>query len=165
MSDFTKFSGQGEVSTMEHVNRFLLQLGEAGNHDALRVRLFSLSLSGSAFAWFTTLPANSILYWADLERQFHQFFFSGITELKLTNLTALRQRNVESVVAFIQRLRDVKNRCYSLVLSDQQLADATFNGLLPHIKDKYASQEFESISQIVSRIIGETRSYESKKPF
>ena len=24
MSDFTKFSGQGEVSTMEHVNRFLL---------------------------------------------------------------------------------------------------------------------------------------------
>ena len=68
MPDFTKFSGQGEVSTMEHVNRFLLQLGEAGNHDALRVRLFSLSLSGSAFAWFTTLPANAILYWADLER-------------------------------------------------------------------------------------------------
>jgi len=30
MPDFTKFSGQGEVSTMEHVNMFLLQLGEAG---------------------------------------------------------------------------------------------------------------------------------------
>ena len=90
MSDFTKFSGQGEVSTMEHVNRFLIQLGEVGNKDALRVRLFSLSLSGSAFAWFTTLPANSILYWADLERQFHQFFYSGITELKLIDLTGLR---------------------------------------------------------------------------
>jgi len=87
MPDFTKFSGQGEVSTMEHVNRFLLQLGEADNQDALRVRLFSLSLSGSAFAWFTTLPANSILYWAALERQFHQFFYFGITELKLTDLT------------------------------------------------------------------------------
>jgi hypothetical protein len=85
MPDFTKFSGQGEVSTMEHVNRFLLQLGEAGNHDALRVRLFSLSLSGSAFTWFTTLPTNSILYWADLERLFHQFFFSEVTELKLTD--------------------------------------------------------------------------------
>ena len=90
MPDFTKFSGQGEVYMMEHVNRFLLQLGEAGNHDALRVRLFSLSLSGLVFAWFTTLPANSILYWADLERQFHQFFYSGITELKLTDLTGLR---------------------------------------------------------------------------
>ena len=62
MPNFTKFSGQEEVSTMDHVNKFLLQLGEAGNHDALRVRLFSLSLSGSAFAWFTTLPANFILY-------------------------------------------------------------------------------------------------------
>ena len=90
MPDFTKFSGQEDVSTKEHVNRFLLQLGEAGNHDALRVRLFSLSLSGSAFAWFTTLPANSILYWADLERQFHQFFYSGITELKLTDFDWLK---------------------------------------------------------------------------
>ena len=105
------------------------------------------------------------IIWADLEKQFHQFFFSGITELKLIDLTSLRQRNNESVAAFIQRLRDVKNRCYSLILSDQQLADAAFNGLLPHIKDKYASQEFESISQIASRMIGETRSYESKKPF
>jgi len=69
------------------------------------------------------------------------------------------------VAAFIQRFRDVKNRCYSLVLSDQQLADAAFNGLLPDIKDKYLSQEFESISQIASRITRETRSYESKKPF
>src|SRR6185503_17935979 len=55
--------------------------------------------------------------------------------------------------------------CYSLVLSDQQLADAAFNGLLQHIKDKYASHEFESISQITSRMTGKTRSYESKKPF
>ena len=39
------------------------------------------------------------------------------------------------------------------------------NGLLPHIKDKYASEEFESISYIASRMTGETRSYESKKPF
>ena len=129
---------------MEHINRFLLQLGEVDNQDALRVRLFSLSLSGSAFAWFTTLPANSILYWADLERQFHQFFFSGVTELKLTDLTGLRQKNDESVAAFIQKFRDVKNRCYSLVLSDQQLTDVAFNGLLPHIKDKYGSQKFEN---------------------
>jgi len=81
-----------------------------------------------------------LLYWADLEKQFHQFFFSGVTELKLTDLTSLRLRNDESVSAFIQRFRDVKNRCYSLVLSDQQLDDAAFQGLLPHIKEKYASQ-------------------------
>jgi len=52
----------------------------------------------------------------------------------------------------VQRLRDVKNKCYSLVLDDRQLADLAFQGLLPHIKDKYASQEFESLSNLVQRI-------------
>ena len=110
-----------------------MQCGEAGNQDALRVRLFSMSLSGSAFAWFTTLLANSILYWVDLEKQFQQFFYSGICEMKLTDLTSLRQINDESVAEFIQIFRGVKNRCYSLVLSDQQLAEVAFQGLLPHI--------------------------------
>ena len=41
--------------------------------------------------------------------------------MKLIDLTSLRQRNDESVAAFIQRFRDVKNRCFSLVLSDQQI--------------------------------------------
>jgi len=85
-----------------------------------------MSLSGSAFTWFTTLPANSILFWADLEKQFHQFFYSSMYEMKLTDLTNLRQRNNESVAAFIQRFRDVKNRCYSMVLPDQKLAEVAF---------------------------------------
>ena len=104
--DFTKFSRQGEVSTVEHINRFIIQCGEAAQHDALKVCLFSMSLSGSAFTWFTTLPANSIIFWADLEKQFHQFFYSGVEEMKLTDLTNLRQRNDESVAAFIQRCQE-----------------------------------------------------------
>jgi len=60
-----------------------------------------------------------MLSWSDLEKQFHQFFYSGVHEMKLTDLTNLRQRNNESVGAFIQRFRDVKNWCFSLVLSDQ----------------------------------------------
>ena len=92
----------------------------------LRVWLFSMSLSRSAFAWFTTLPAKSILYWADLEKQFHQFFYSGVCEIKLIDLTSLRLLNDEIVATFIQRFRDVKNRCYSLVLSNQQLAEVAF---------------------------------------
>ena len=109
------------------------------------------------------LPANSIIFWADLEKQFDQFFYSGIEEMKLIDLTSLRQRNDESVAAFVQRFRDVKNWCFSLVLSDQQLAEVTFQGLLPHIKEKYASQEFYSISQMANRMIGEARPYEQKR--
>ena len=38
-------------------------------------------------------------------------------------------------------------------------------GFCRTLKTKYTSQEVESISQIAARMTGETRSYESKKPF
>ena len=95
--DFTKFSGQDDTSTMEHVNRFINQCGEAANRDELRVRLFSSSLSGSAFTWFISLPPNLVITWADLEKQFHKYFFSGVHEKKITDLVKLKQRNDESV--------------------------------------------------------------------
>jgi len=113
---------------MEHVNRFNIQCGEAANRDELRVRLFSSSLSRSAFTWFISLPPNSVITWADIEKQFHKYFFSRVCEKKLINLVRLRQRNNESVESFVQRLRDIKNKCYILVLDDRQLADLAFQG-------------------------------------
>jgi len=124
--DFTKFSGQDDTSTMEHVNRFIIQCGEATNRDELRVRLFSSSLSGLAFTWFISLPPKSVIAWADLEKQFQKYFFSGVHEKKITDLVRLKQRNDESVESFVQRLREVKNKCYSLILDDRQLADLAF---------------------------------------
>lgn len=109
--DFTKFSGQDDTSTVEHMNLFIMQCGE----DALRVQLFIMSLSGSAFARFTSLlPANSIIYWVDMQKQFHQFFYSGVYEKKLPDLTSLNERNDESVTTYIQRFKDIKNQCYNL---------------------------------------------------
>ena len=99
--DFTKFYRQDDTSTMEHVNRFIIQCGEATNRDELRVRLFSSSLSGLTFAWFISLPSNSVTTWADLEKQFHKYFFSGVHEKKLTDLVRLRQCNDESVESFV----------------------------------------------------------------
>ena len=81
--------------------------GEAANRDELRVHLFSSSLSGSAFTWFISLPPNLVITWADLEKQFHKYFFSGVHEKKITDLVRLRQRNDESVESFVQRLREV----------------------------------------------------------
>jgi len=88
--DFTKFPGQDDTSTMEHVNRFIIQCGEAANRDELRVRLFSSSLSRSAFTWFISLPPNSVITWADLEKQFHKYFFSRVREKKITDFVRLK---------------------------------------------------------------------------
>jgi hypothetical protein len=79
--EFAKFSGDQEKSTREHIDQFLAQLGELADTEAFRVRLFSLSLTGTAFTWYVTLPPNSILSWGDLEQKFHEHFFSGDHEL------------------------------------------------------------------------------------
>ena len=165
-SRFSKFSGQDNVSTYEHVSRFLAQCGEASAVDALRVRLFPLSLSGSAFTWFSSLPYNSVQSWADLEKQFHSYFYSGIHEMKLSDLTAVRQKHDETVQDYIQRFRDMRNRCYSLALTDSQLADLTFHGFIAPIKEWFSAQDFESLSHLVQKVtLHEQRFAEAKKNF
>jgi hypothetical protein len=56
------------------VSQYLAQLGEESSIEALRVRLFSLSLIGTTFAWFSSLPAHSIYGWEPLEQKFHEHF-------------------------------------------------------------------------------------------
>jgi hypothetical protein len=51
---FTKNLGDQGKSTREHICQFLAQLGELADTEAFRVRLFSLSLTGTAFAWYST---------------------------------------------------------------------------------------------------------------
>jgi hypothetical protein len=70
--------------------------------------------------------------------------------MKIIDLTRLQQRNDEIVVGFIQRFREVRNKCYSLNLGDKKLAELAFQGLLPTLREKYASHDFESLSQFVS---------------
>nr|CBG76268.1 OO_Ba0005L10-OO_Ba0081K17.19 [Oryza officinalis] len=163
--DFSKFSGQDNVSTYEHVSRFLAQCGEASAIEALRVRFFPLSLSGSAFTWFSSLPCNSIRGWIDLEKQFHRYFYNGVQEMKLSDLTAIRQRVDESVPEYIQRFRDIRNRCYSLSLTDSQLADLAFQGLLGPIRERFSSQEFESLAQLAQRVSAHEQRFQEAKKF
>jgi hypothetical protein len=49
----------------------------------LKLRMFPLSLSGTAFTWFALLAPNSIFTWAQLEKKFHEYFYSSDTELRL----------------------------------------------------------------------------------
>jgi hypothetical protein len=67
--DFSKFSGESEESTHEHIRQFLACLGEFADKEAYRVRLFSLSLTGTAFTWYAMLPPNSIKSMEELEQK------------------------------------------------------------------------------------------------
>jgi hypothetical protein len=47
-------------STQKYVSLFLARLGGLADTEAYRVRLFSLSLTGTTFAWYAALSPNSI---------------------------------------------------------------------------------------------------------
>nr|AAT01354.1 hypothetical protein [Oryza sativa Japonica Group] len=132
--------------------REMVPCGEASAMDALRVMLFWLSLSGSAFTWFSSLPYGSINSWADLEKHFHSYFYSGVHEMKLSDLTAIKQRHDEPVHEYIQRFREMRNKCYSLSLTDAQLVDLAFQGMIAPIREKFSSEDFESLSHLTQKI-------------
>ena len=117
------------------------------------MKLFSLSLYGTAFTWFSSLAPKSIVTWAQLEQKFHEYFYSGETELRLTNLILVKQKYNESVSEYIRRFRDVKNRCFSLIIAEKDLADIAFSGLLVHIKDRLEGQEFLDINQVLQKAL------------
>jgi hypothetical protein len=162
--EFAKFSGDQGKNMCEHIGQFLAQLGELADTEAFRVRLFSLSLTGTAFAWYATLPPNSILSWGDLEQKFHDHFFSGDYELDLVDLVSLRQAKDESVNDYIRRFRDTRNRCFQIHLAEKQLAGLAFNGLRYYLKERLEGIQFFTLAQLHQRALTcESRSKETAK--
>jgi hypothetical protein len=88
--DLAKFIGDDAKTTYEHIGQFLAQVNDVGITDAHKIWMFSLSLTGAAFNWFTSLPPNSIDSWVSLEQKFHDYFYNGEAELRLSDLTSLR---------------------------------------------------------------------------
>jgi hypothetical protein len=163
--DFVKFTGEDGRSTFEHIGQFLAQCSEVGTSDVFRVKLFPLSLSGTAFTWFTSLAPNSISTWIQLEQKFHEYFYSGETELRLSDLTMVKQKYNEPAQDYIRRFRDVKNRCFSLNIAEKDLADLAFSGLLAHIKDKLEGQHFSDVSQVLQKALAQENRAKEVKHF
>jgi hypothetical protein len=113
LPEFTKFSGAEGSSSIEHVNRYLVQLGMISVSDPLRLRFFSQSLTGPAFGWYTSLGSDSIRIWKQLEEQFHIQYHSEAAESGIADLAQVQQKRGETVAEYFQRFREVKNRCYS----------------------------------------------------
>jgi hypothetical protein len=132
IQDFSKFSGEGGKSSDEHISQYLAHLGELADRKAYRVRKFLLSLTGTAFAWYATLPPNSINSWEEFEQKFHEHFFLGEHELELADLASVLQGPEELVNDYIRRFREARNLCFQIHVAEKQLTWLAFNGLRPY---------------------------------
>ncbi|KAK1644172.1 hypothetical protein QYE76_061977 [Lolium multiflorum] len=159
LPDFTKFSGSDGSSSIEHVSRYLAQLGMISASDELRVRYFSQSLTGSAFGWYTSLPPNSIQTWKQLEERFHEQYHSEASEAGIADLAQVRQKRGETV-EYIQRFRTVRNRCYSVHVSEKEAVELAVVGLSSSIKEVASQADYPSLAHMVQKL----SAYEQRHP-
>ncbi|XP_058771949.1 uncharacterized protein LOC131645743 [Vicia villosa] len=93
---YTKFGGEIGESTIEHISRYVTELGYMANNESLRVKHFPSSLTKSAFTWFTTLPPNSVDSWPKLEKLFHEQFYEGHSKISLVEFSSVKRRFAET---------------------------------------------------------------------
>jgi hypothetical protein len=109
--------------------------------------MFPLSLSGTAFT------PNSIFTWAELEQKYHEYFYFGYTELRLSHLTAIKQKQNKPATDYNRRFRDIRNRCFNLHISDKDVVDLAYSRLSPHLKEKLESHVFFDVSQVLQQAL------------
>jgi hypothetical protein len=119
--------------------------------DPLQVWFFSQSLT-PAFGWYISLDPNSIRTWKQLEEQFHIQYHSEAAEAGIANLAQVRQKHGETMAEYIQRFRDMKNRCYSTRISEKEVVELASLGLLKPIRDLAFQLEFNSLAHLVQKL-------------
>jgi hypothetical protein len=125
---FTKFAGETNELTVEHIARYLMEAGDIANNDNLKMKYFPSSLTKNAFTWFTTLPPHSIFSWNQWEKAFHEQFYMGQSKISLKELASVRRRTHESIDDYFNRLRLLKARCFTIV-PEHELVEMAAGGL------------------------------------
>jgi hypothetical protein len=147
--DFVKFNGDDSKTTFEHIGQFLAQINDVGITDVYRIRLFPLSLSCMGFIWFTSLVPNYVETWVVLEQKFHEYFYNAEVEMRLLDLTKVRQKFNETVPGYLKRFRETCNKYYNLTTEEKDLADLAFAGLSSYLKERMEGHEFTDVNPVL----------------
>jgi hypothetical protein len=149
VTDLAKVTGDDAKTTYEHIWQFLAEVNDVGITDVHKIRMFPSSLTRAAFNWFTSLPPDLIDSWVSLEQKFHNYFYNGEVELRLSDLMSLRQKYTKTISDYLRQFREVRNQCYNITIAEKDLADVAFIGLTPYLRDKLDGQEFSDTNQLL----------------
>jgi hypothetical protein len=124
-----------------------------GFTDVHKIRMFPLPFTRAVFNWFTSLPPNSIDYWVSLKQKFHDYFYNGEVELRLSELMSSRQKYTETISDYLRQFREVRNPCYNITIVEKDLVNLALVGLTPYLMDKLDGQEFSNTNQLLQRVL------------
>ena len=115
-----------------------------------------------AFSWFASLPPNSVQSWNELEQKFYDHFYNGDNEVKITDLTSVRQGRDESVSNYFKRFKDIKNRCF-LNIPEKDLAEIALGGLRSCLRERLEGLVYYSINGLQLRAMSQETKFKNSK--
>ncbi|XP_050876761.1 uncharacterized protein LOC127080493 [Lathyrus oleraceus] len=148
---FTKFFRDTTESTIKHVARYIIEVGDISNNENLRIKYFPSSLTKNTFTRFRTLPQNSIHTWNQLERMFHELFYMGQMKISLKELASIEQKFTEPIDDYLNIFRLLKARCFTQV-SEHELVEMAAGGLDYSIKKKLDTQYLRDMARLDDRV-------------
>jgi len=80
------------------------------------------------------LAPDLIRTWKQLEDQFHIQYHTEAAKAGIADLAQVRQKRGETMSEYVQRFREVKNRCYSSRITEKEAVDLAVLGLAKPIK-------------------------------
>ncbi|KAJ9546639.1 hypothetical protein OSB04_019182 [Centaurea solstitialis] len=127
------FDGKGDSNPITHIDSFeeICDLFKTeANQDAIRLRLFSLTLVGDAKAWLRSLEPSSIDTWNDLRSKFLSRFFPPSNIEKLwADIRSFRQDDDETISEAWERFKHLLNWCPSHGLNKSEQVQTFYSGL------------------------------------
>jgi hypothetical protein len=103
--------------------------------------------------------------WEGLKQKFHEYFYNGETELRLSHLIGVKQKQNELVAEYVRRFRDTRNKCYSLIIGERDLVELVFARLIPSIRDKLEGHDFSDMNQVLQCAMAHENSAKEVKTY
>ncbi|KAJ9552529.1 hypothetical protein OSB04_016574 [Centaurea solstitialis] len=128
------FDGKNDSNPIVHMENFVdicdLFKTEEGRDDAIRLRVFPLTLTGEAKAWLRSLEPSSITTWEGLCSKFFSRFFppSKIDKLR-AEIRSFQQDDGEKISESWEQFKHLLNSCPSHGLSKSEQVQTFYSGL------------------------------------
>uniref|UniRef100_A0A1J3G1Y9 Retrotransposon gag domain-containing protein n=1 Tax=Noccaea caerulescens TaxID=107243 RepID=A0A1J3G1Y9_NOCCA len=159
------FHGLPCEDPIDHLDEFdrLCNLSRVNgvSEDAIKLRLFPLSLGEKAHQWEKNLPHKSITTWNDCKKAFlAKFFSTGRTAKIRSDISSFHQKNGETFSEAWERFKCYTSHCPHHGFSNESLLSTMYRGVLPKYRQMldtasngdFLNQDVEDGWQLVENI-------------
>ncbi|CAA7049954.1 unnamed protein product [Microthlaspi erraticum] len=138
------------------------------SEDAIKLRLFPMSLADKAHQWEKSLPHGTITTWDECKKAFlAKFFSTGRTAKLRGEISSFIQRNNETFAEAWERFKGYTSQCPHHGFNNESLLSTLYRGCLPRYREmldtasngNFLNQDVDDGWQLVENIANSNGSY------